>query len=269
MIRLAPIAAPVLLGLLLAGPGAHGLQAQALPPVEVRGKVLDDATDRPIPGVTIVVADSYGQRLARRVTDDAGEFHLQIRNRTGVQVTADRIGYQRTSATFLPFDGGDFFIVEVRLSTQAVLLAPLEVVAKSERFRSPILFDFDRRARDGFGWYFTRQDIAAIRPAYVSDVIAAVPGVRLETSGGGNRRRTVTMARAPMGMGGGVCPVQIFVDGRLITRGPVMEVPIDDLVTPEAVEGIEVYRGLSTVPAEFLTPNSRCGVVAIWTRRGG
>lgn len=77
------------------------------------------------------------------------------------------------------------------------------------------------------------------------------------------------MARSPVGTGGGPCPVQIFLDGRLITRGAVMEVPVDDLVTPEAVEGIEVYRGLSTVPPEFLTPNSRCGVVAIWTRRGG
>jgi hypothetical protein len=28
-----------------------------------------------------------------------------------------------------------------------------------------------------------------------------------------------------------------------------------------------VYRGLSGVPAEFLTPEARCGVIALWTQR--
>lgn len=38
---------------------------------------------------------------------------------------------------------------------------------------------------------------------------------------------------------------------------------------PGLVEGIEIYRGLSTVPAQFLNSDAKCGVVAIWTRRGG
>jgi hypothetical protein len=73
------------------------------------------------------------------------------------------------------------------------------------------------------------------------------------------------------------CPVQVFVDGLLMTAS-VMDASgatenagaaIDDFVSPLSVEGIEVYRGLSTVPPEFLTPEADCGVVAIWTRRGG
>jgi len=160
-------------------------------------------------------------------------------------------------------------VVELHLDTEAVPLAPLTVVARSESTRRPILADFDDRVDSGFGWYFTRDDIEEIRPTMVSDLLGRVPGVRLESSGRGNYRRTVTMARSSgVGPGGGPCPVQIYLDGRLMTRGNVMEIPVDNLVTPEVVEGIEVYRGLSTVPAEFLTPSSRCGVVAIWTRRG-
>ena len=55
-------------------------------------------------------------------------------------------------------------------------------------------------------------------------------------------------------------------------RGPKDFYPdfrIDEVISPGSVEGIEVYRGLSTVPAEFLNPDAECGVIAIWTRRGG
>jgi outer membrane receptor for ferrienterochelin and colicin len=69
---------------------------------------------------------------------------------------------------------------------------------------------------------------------------------------------------------------QIFVDGFLVNRRMVgvngnrpSDFRIDDVVSPASVEGIEVYRGLSTVPPEFLNPDAVCGVIAIWTRRGG
>ena len=73
------------------------------------------------------------------------------------------------------------------------------------------------------------------------------------------------------------CATQIFVDGFLVNRRMVQpngtqgpeDIRIDDVVSPASVEGIEVYRGLSTVPAEFLNPDAACGVIAIWTKRGG
>jgi hypothetical protein len=38
-------------------------------------------------------------------------------------------------------------------------------------------------------------------------------------------------------------------------------------VEPADVEAIEIFKGLASVPAEFLNPQSRCGVIAIWTKR--
>jgi len=254
--------------LLLGGMPGDRLSAQENTTVEVRGTVVDHVTEEPLDGVALVVLDSYGQHLARRTTDENGEFTFTVKNRAGIQLRARRIGYREVTTPFLPFEGRDLFVVELHLDTEAVPLAPLTVTARSEAIRRPVLSHFDDRVEGGFGWYFTREDIEEIRPIMVSDLLGQVPGVRLESSGRGNYRRTVTMARSSVGPGGGPCPVQIFLDGRLMTRGNVMEVPVDDLVTPEVVEGIEVYRGLSTVPAEFLTPSSRCGVVAIWTRRG-
>jgi hypothetical protein len=78
----------------------------------------------------------------------------------------------------------------------------------------------------------------------------------------------VTFGRAA----GNGCATQIFVDGFLVNRGGpggVNDIRLDDVVSPGSVEGIEIYRGLSTVPAEFLNADAACGVIAVWTRRGG
>ena len=36
----------------------------------------------------------------------------------------------------------------------------------------------------------------------------------------------------------------------------------------EAIEAVEVFRGVSEMPPEFAAPDLRCGAVAIWMRRG-
>jgi hypothetical protein len=260
-----------LLAVLLAGPGLVRLEAQRPPPVHVYGLIIDDRTGEPISGADLLILDSFGDRLATRVTDEHGRFEVEVRRAPGVRIRASRIGYRETLSPVLFFDDHLRFNVELRLDTDAVLLAPLEVVARSTSRRSPLFSNFDHRTGSGFGSYFTREEIEQIRPMRVSDLLVRLPGVHLEGSGAG-RSRTVLMARSralTSGDGGG-CAAQIFVDGRLMNRGGLgglREVAIDDLVTPDDVEGVEVYQGLSSVPAEFFNPGARCGVVAIWTRR--
>lgn len=255
--------------LLASGFWGSSLSAQQPEGVEIQGRVIDNVTGEPVPGATVVALDSYGDRMARRITDQAGEFSLLVQHRAAVRLRAGRLGYQDVTTPFLHFEGRDFFVVQLLLDVDAVLLAPLEVVAHGTRlFRSPTFSEFDLRARSGFGSYFTRADIERIQPGRVTDLLQQIPGVHLQSRGRG-ARRTVSMGRTTMGPGGGGCPVQIFVDGRLITRAGAGEISVDDLVVPQAVEGIEVYRGLSTVPPEFLNPDARCGVIGIWTRRGG
>ena len=50
--------------------------------------------------------------------------------------------------------------------------------------------------------------------------------------------------------------------------GPRQDQAIDDYVHPSEVEGIEIYRGESDTPAEFVTRWVGCGTIVIWTRRG-
>lgn len=261
---------PILFLLLLAGAGVPPLSAQQSRAVEVQGRVLDARSSEPVPGATVVALDSYGDRIARRVTDESGSFAFEVRRRNVLRLRAGGFGYETVTTPDLHLDENDFFLLELFLDVDAVPLAPLEVVARSARRieRSPLFENFDHRVERGFGSYFTRDDIERIEPHRVTDLLTRIPGVHLSGSGVGHRR-ILSIGRHQMGTGGGACQVQIYMDGNLVTRRGTGDVSVDELVTPQSLEGVEIYRGLSTVPPEFLNPNSDCGVVALWTRRGG
>lgn len=240
-------------------------QQPAAAQVQIEGHVIEDQSGQPIEGVRVTLLSLDDRRLDVHYTDEHGLFDFWVRSRVAVKLRAERLGYRETMTPILYFDDHDFFRVEIRLDLDAVLLAPLEVVARSRLTTSPVLDGFEHRRTAGMGWYFTREDVERHRPARVTDLLAMVPGVELLSTGMG-LRRVVSMGRR------GGCQAQIWVDGFHITR-PTVAGPapftVDDLVTPAAIEGIEVYRGISSVPAEFLSPEAVCGVVVIWTRRGG
>jgi hypothetical protein len=72
-------------------------------------------------------------------------------------------------------------------------------------------------------------------------------------------------------MGGGVCPMAIYLDGTPYPLGDHRwgELQsIDDLVPASRLEVVEVYSGPAQhIPAEFWAADAGCGVVAFWTRR--
>jgi len=263
---------PALLLPVLAWLGTTAAVAQTAPVVDLEVTVLDTRTDEPVVGATVIFRALWGDELGRRVSDEFGKVTFQVRRHVGgVRIRAGRQGYRMLDTPTLDLSGHDFFVLAVRMDIEAIPLAPLEVVARGRRYfvdRSHILEGFDHRVRLGFGTYFTRDQIEQIGPLRVTDLLRRVPGVTIV--GGGTRSEPVlSMNRAQFGAGGGSCPVQIFMDGMLVTRAGAGPISVDELVTPQAVEGLEIYRGLSTVPAEFLNENAHCGVVAIWTRRGG
>jgi len=233
--------------------------------IRIDGQVVDNTTLEPITGAEVRISNARGRRFDTVVTNDKGVFSFIVADDGGYVFDASRVGYQSTRTPILWTDGFRVYELEIRLDPEAVLLAPIEVLARSGSYESSILEGFRERLHTGFGHYLTLEDIRRIRPGRVSDLLALVPGVRLESTGAG-LQRVVTMRRN--------CPAEIFVNGMLLTRdigrgtaGPGFTV--DDAVSPGSVLGVEVYNGLATVPAEFLTPRAPCGVVVIWTRRSG
>lgn len=244
--------------------------ADAAAQVRIAGRVIADDSELPLSEVTVTARSTTGRFLRQVQTDEEGRFSFIVQRVGAVVIRANHDSYQASTAPTLYFEEHNAFDVEIRLNPKVVLLAPLEVVSRSID-ASPFLDNFRERVRRGLGVYITRAEIDRRRPMYVTDLLRDVPGVTLQGAGSGTRP-VVQMARAA----GRACPTRIFVDGLLLnptmmtSSGPRADIfRIDDVVAPASVEGIEVYRGSSTVPPEFLTSDAQCGVIAIWTRRGG
>lgn len=233
----------------------------------LRGRVIDPSTGEGVATAFVEYLDVHNRVRASAVADVEGAFVLADLPTGRFRLRASRIGYTRTVTPSWRLESGDVLTVAVYIDPDAILLAPLEITAR-ERSRSPVLSGFYNRVERRMGGTFiTREMIERRNPSLVSDLLADVPGVRLTPGGIGANSRVVTIARNAM-LRGGQCPVQVWVDGMLATRGPV-PVSLDEMATPETLEGIEIFRGLSTIPPEFVTPEARCGVIALWTRRGG
>ncbi len=256
-----------MLALALALFGAGAASAQ----VRIVGRVIEAETEKPIAGADIYFRTPDNVYAGRAVTDGLGRFEKIIHNREGVKIRAVRLGYRQNLSPILYFDRRDFYQVEIRLDQEAVLLAPLEVIGRSGAIPSHFLDAYRDRLRTGNGYYITRADIERQHPGMVTDLLRAVPGVEVVSSGSGERPVVQTVRGAARG-----CLMQVYVDGMLLnrrvrtmggsTRTDIFR--IDDAVAPASVEGIEIYAGLSSIPPEFLTPDAPCGVIAIWTRRG-
>jgi hypothetical protein len=238
-------------------------------PVEgtIRGRVVDHLTEQPIPVARVEVLDSKERIRRIAVSDSEGNFVLP-RVAPGAFWLRGRVeGYATTTTPPWRIEGGEVLTVTVFLHPEVVLLAPLAVTGRARTY-SPVLAGFrERLQRRQGGTFLTRVEIESRNAARVTDLLDGVPGLRIQPATGAANRRLVSFAGALPGRSGpGGCPVQVFVDGVLATRGRA-DVSLDELAVPGALEGVEVYRGLGTVPSEFLTPEARCGVIALWTRR--
>lgn len=250
----------------------------------VRGQLVDDATEGGIEGeITLVGSEGRSHRAV--ITDADGWFIFHDVTPGPLRMRAQRRGFETAFTPFLRMAPGDTVELQIRLSRETVLLAPLVVVGRTQRRESIQLQGFYQRQSAGFGSFITRDDIRRRNPLYASDLLLTIPGVRLgDTNLQG--RRSLVMTRAMRTSG--PCPVQIFVDGfhinrrrprmsesmvdslgeRLVVDESDAAISLDEVVSPAEIEGVEVYKGTADTPAEFWSADAGCGTVVVWTRRG-
>lgn len=187
------------------------------------------------------------------ITNDKGEFTMRNLPSGSKVLLARHVGFGAETA---PVDLSSLQQkrVTIKLSKFVAIMDPVLVTAR----RSAALdkLGFNQRKKSGFGYYLGPDRLQNMHPAYVTDILRQVPGLRVSYSPTGD---VVSTSRGF----GGSC-VQYYVDDM-----PFREIDPGDVnhfVTGGEVVAVEVYQGVST-PGRFIQAgSSNCTTIVLWTR---
>jgi outer membrane receptor protein involved in Fe transport len=223
----------------------------------------------PTGAITGVVRDSAGLRLElvaigivgaiggehRATTNDSGSYHIPAVGVGSQKLFARRVGFAPETVSVVVL-AGDVMHADF-IMTAAVQALPGEaVVADPTRGK---MGPFNRRKARGVGAFVTRDDIEKRQPGTMSELLRYLPGVAVTQKMAGEPQ-PVHMQRSVHSSLQSTCVVQLYVDGHPYPHGNV-----DDFA-PTLIEGVEVYRSASEIPADFRTRDATCGLIALWTR---
>ncbi len=139
------------------------------------------------------------------------------------------------------------------LDTRATVLGAVTVEAKA----GSSIPGFDQRAKRGLGTFINEDDIAKRQSILLTDLFRTVPGLNVAFDGS---NYTVQSSRA----GNTSCPMQWYLDGSPFDNS---DNGIDQMLRPDDIEGIEIYKSASEVPVQYQGQHASCGTILVWTKR--
>jgi hypothetical protein len=213
------------------------------------GRLVDHDSRTPLRGGRIAIEGAHHTFAA----DSNGRF-LDDDLPTGTYVLqAHAIGYV-SGSWVLRLEEGQVLTQDFDLRLLPYSLDPV-VVQRGLGFEAQWLRDFERRRASGRGYFITKEQIDAVHPHALADLLRNVPGVQMICRGASHC--TVRMLRAPR-----QCTVDYIVDGFPATNSTSPDMGMVGVVA------VEVYRTLSETPVQFLRTDNVCGTIVIWTRSG-
>jgi hypothetical protein len=246
-------------GFLLAGPfllpGLLGfpVAVEATPgpttePVVVVGSVVARDGSQPIAGARVGFQLGGEAEWTEVRTDEDGQFVTPPLEEGLYLLRVEHLGFATLDRDVEVY-GPSPLTISVSLAHEAIELEGLVVVVRLNPFLDEYGF-YDRR-RAGLGLTYTRQEIEVRRIYRMTDLFRTIAGVGFDHAGS---------PTSPFLVFRQGCLPDIVVDGTNL--GPAVR--LDDYVVPSEVQGIEVYRGTSTLPSEYSA--SECGAVLVWTQ---
>lgn len=213
----------------------------------IQGRVVDRVTVAPVPGARVLVMG----RPQPVTSDSTGQFRLVGLAPTAHVLQVQKVGYESITVELAAVDDSTVtYVVDVPRSN-TVTLDPVVVTATGEDPPSYWHRDFEIRRIQGRGQFVTRREIEQRRAASVGDLLRTLNGLRMLCTRQGCE---VRMTRSN-------CRPAYFADGYPADATTVERMPVND------VFGVEVYD-MFEVPVQLQRSELRCGVIAVWTRRG-
>ncbi len=245
----------------------------------VRGVLYDDASGTPLRGTVMLIDPKSDAAVAYTPTDSVGAFFLQARE--GVyQISAVRPGYKSVLSAPVPLQAGERLTIRVPIAEQgdpAHRIAVTEHVrpsASMSQVRDPnVVSGFAGRRATGMGLHYDREQLVRHGDQTLGEFLQAVPGLRVQDPSGMSSVQMSRNAYTPSVQYQGslvACHVGWFLDGQRVDL-PGRSDPLTDglgTLRIDAIEAVEVFRGISEMPAEFAAPDLRCGAIAVWMKKG-
>ena len=214
-----------------------------------------------------VVRDSMGQGLSFAKililgarpdrgfeSDSGGNYRIPSIGAGRLQLLARRIGYSAETLSVVVLSDATVRADFVMSPTPDIL--PMVVVEDRTRGK---MGAFNQRMARGVGSFVTRAEIEKRQPASISELLRTLPGVHISQRMAGEPQ-PIDMQRSRSSSMQSNCVVQLYVDGQPYPNGNIDDFP------PLSLEGVEVYRSASEIPADFRTRNATCGLISLWTR---
>ncbi len=231
----------------------------------VGGRVVEDSTRDPVSGAIVSVLRPDGVLLGTTRTDSIGAFLVTLDSAGVIRLRVSHPSFKTIDSDTVSVDENEAVTLELRVSRQVIPLAPLVVTARVDQR----LQGFHERLakRYAFGQFITREQIARRPGVSASELLRFISGVRLQSippCRGCTAENLIYMRG-----GADQCLATVLIDGMEVKQGVGM--PIDATLTPDMLEGVEVYANPAGVPPQLGIFSSQCGVVAFWlkTPEGG
>ncbi len=213
-----------------------------------------DSSGTALPEATVVIGDALHR------TDSLGETRIPTASSSPIYARVRRLGFAPARIMLFPSCGVAPIATVVTVDPIAARLSTVTVsAARRPVYSGPLAAFYERRAK-GEGVFFTHADMLSRNAQRLSDVLRTVNGLgelgMRPTSLPGRGGRRVAERCYPLLIIDGMAQANI---GEINTEG----------FDPRGLAAVEVYPDASRTPPEFLALNngSRCGTIAIWSRR--
>jgi TonB family protein len=235
-------------GALLGGLALSALAAHAQGAVS---GTVRDAGGAAIFGAEVVASGT----AARARSVEGGRFRLTGLPAGDVRLIVRRLGFRPAAHDVRVSEGGPAE-VEIELSAVARSLPAVAIRERREVFDARLAGFYARQQRRTGGHFVGRERIERAASLRFTDLLREVPGVQIRPVRNGPSRG--------VRLRGASCAPLVFVDGFPAAAG---EFDLD-MLDPKGIEGVEVYGGMSGVPAELLGTRGQeqCGVIAVWSQ---